>query len=392
LASERFDITVVGAGVVGCAIARELSQAGRDVVVLDKNAGVSRGENQSTRNSGVIHAGLYYDQETRPLKAALCAQGNRLLHRFCEKHQVPALKTGKLVVATNGQQQATLKLYLERARQNGVPVKWLEAGEVNELEPLVKAEAALYLPTSGIVDAAALVHKLYALASNQGAQFVNETTVTALAPHPEGMEVRVRYRDGSEDSILTSHLINSAGLYSDDVARMADPESAFHIDAVRCETMKFYPHKRPELGLGGLNIYPTPRKVTTDYGTYFTVGVHLTPTLETDIKGSVSLGPVVTVGPLNRPTQHKEDYGGDFVATSEFLSLVSDFFPALTEDDLEPHQVGILARLMNSGDWVIEFNPRQPRCLNLLGIDSPGLTGSLAIAAKVAKMLKRSQD
>ncbi|MCP4688860.1 MAG: FAD-dependent oxidoreductase, partial [Desulfobacterales bacterium] len=348
--TDRIGVTVVGAGVVGAAVARELSRAGDEVVVLEKNPGVARGENQSSRNSGVIHAGLYYDKETRPLKADLCVTGNELLYQFCEKHSVPAKKTGKLVVAVEESRQPVLKEYLERARRNGVPARLVEAGEIREMEPGVRATAGLLLPTSGVVDAAALVHALYARASGSGAQFVTETEVVGMAPGPEGIEVRVRYRDGAEDVFLTEKLVNCAGLYCDDVARMANPASSCRVDPLRGESMKFYQTKRPELRLRGMNVYPTPQQVKTDQGVYFTVGVHLTPTLVADARGNVSIGPEVTVGPLNRQARGKEAYGGPYRPRPEFFRPVAPFFPGLREDDLEPHQAGVQARLVDHQD------------------------------------------
>ncbi len=119
--TAEVDITIVGAGVIGCAVARELAQAGREIFVLEKNSGITRGENQSSRNSGVIHAGLYYDRSRRPLKAALCAEGNRLLYRFCEQHGVPHRQTGKLVVAANDEETAVLETYEILSHQKARP-------------------------------------------------------------------------------------------------------------------------------------------------------------------------------------------------------------------------------------------------------------------------------
>jgi len=386
--AAEVDIAIVGAGVIGCAVAGELAQAGREVFVLEKNCGITRGENQSSRNSGVIHAGLYYDRSRHPLKATLCAQGNRLLYRFCEQHGVPHRQTGKLVVAADDGQAAVLETYRARAVENGVPVQLVAADRIGELEPCVRAAAALHLPTSGIIDPTALVYKLHLLAAENGAQFLFATRLSRVKPRPDGLEVEIEYRDGARDVFLTKLLVNAAGLYADEVARMVQPASAYQIDPVRCEAMKFYRTKRNELLLLGMNVYPTPRQFTTPQGTYFTVGVHLTPTLTTDNTGGRAIGPEVTVGPLGRPADHKEEYGGAYQPAAVFYNQVRSFFPGLREDDLMPHQAGILARLAGFQDWVIEFSDGQRRCLNLLGIDSPGLTGSLAIARHVKGLLK----
>jgi L-2-hydroxyglutarate oxidase LhgO len=386
--STEIDVTIVGAGVIGCAVARELAQAGREIFVFEKNSDITRGENQSSRNSGVIHAGLYYDRFRRPLKAALCAEGNRLLYRFCEQHGIPFRQTGKLVVAANDEEAAVLETYCARATENGVPVQQVTGGQAAELEPCVRAATALLLPTSGIINPTALVHKLHLFATENGARFLTGTRVANIQARQDGLEVEIEYRDGARDTFLTKLLINAAGLHADEVARMVQPASTYQIDPVRSETMKFYRTKREDLMLQRMNIYPTPRQFKTPQGTYFSVGVHLTPTLTTDNAGQSSIGPEVTVGPLSRPAAHQEEYGGAYQPAEVFFDQVRSFFPGLQVDDLMPHQTGIQARLAGFQDWVIEFSDNERRCLNLLGMDSPGLTGSLAIARRVRELLK----
>lgn len=390
--SDRVRIAVIGAGVVGCGIARELAALGEEVLVIEKNPGVTQGENQSTRNSGVIHAGLYYDRETRPLKAALCARGNALLYEFCNRYDIPALKCGKLVVALQKKQIPVLEAYRSRAEKNGVPARFIQGREAMEMEPLVRTVAALHLPTSGVIDSAALVYKLHVLAGLDGAAFMTQTEVIEAQPQAEGIRLTIRYRDGAHDHFMCGRVINCAGLYSDEVARFVDPALPYASDLLRAEAAKFYRTKRGDLGLGGMNVYPTPHQVKTEKGTYFTVGVHLTPTLERDAEGRVQLGPVVTLGPLNIPAAHKEDYGGDYRPMQEFHERVVPFFPGLREEDLSPHQVGIQARLVGYPDWIVAFSRSDPRWLNLLGIDSPGLTGSLALAKHVTGMLLRKGE
>lgn len=380
-------LTVVGAGVIGCAVAWELSRSGWEVFVLEKNPGITQGENQSSRNSGVIHAGLYYDRSTRPLKAGLCSAGNTLLYRFCKQYGILFRQTGKLVVATNKEEAAVLNRYLQRARENGVPVKLVTGSQAGELEPCVQAVAALLLPTSGIIDPTALVHKLHLLAAENGTQFFTQTKVVGIKTLKQGLAVEIEYRDGARDTFITKQLVNAGGLYGDEVARMVQPSSTYLIDPLRSEAMKFYRTKRQDLMLRGMNIYPTPRKVTTEQDTYFTVGVHLTPTLMTSAAGESTIGPEVTVGPLNRQAHHKEDYGGAYQPAKLFYNQIRPFFDGLRQEDLVPHQTGIQARLAGHQDWVIDFSAGERRCLNLIGIDSPGLTGSLAIAKHVKHLL-----
>jgi L-2-hydroxyglutarate oxidase LhgO len=295
-------------------------------------------------------------------------------------------------VAANDEETAVLETYRARAVENGVPVQAVTSDRVAELEPCVLGTSALLLPTSGIINPTVLVHKLNVLAAEKGAQFLTRTAVTGIKPRTAGLEVEIEYRDGARDTFLTKLLINAAGLYADDVARMMQPASTYRTDPIRSEAMKFYRTRRDDLMLQGMNIYPAPRKFSTPQGTYFSVGVHLTPTLTADDTGEYSIGPEVTVGPLSRPASHREEYGGAYQPVKVFLNQVQSFFPGLQQDDLMPHQTGIQARLAGHQDWVIGFSDGSRRCLNLLGIDSPGLTGSLAIARYVVKMLEGSPN
>ncbi len=385
--SDRLEITVVGAGVIGTAVAHLLARQGREVFVIEKNPGVTQGENQSSRNSGVIHAGLYYDQESRPLKARLCAAGNELLYGFCQQYDLPHLACGKLVVATKEEDLPAMEVYKARALGNGVPCEQISGEAAQEREPLVNAMAALWLPSSGIIDPTAYLHQLYALASSDGAEFLTQTEVIAAEPGPEGIEITLRYRDGATDTFLTERLINCAGLYSDDLARLVNPDSPYSIDPMRGEAACFYRTKRPELAIGDLNVYPTPYQVHMPGGTYWTVGVHLTPTLEALPGGGAQPSSTITVGPLNMAATDKENYGGEHRPMAEFHNQVTSFFPGLKPEDLQPYQAGIQARLSGHQDWVMEFDKKHPACLNLLGFDSPGLTGSLAIAQEVMGLI-----
>jgi L-2-hydroxyglutarate oxidase LhgO len=385
--AEQVDVTVVGAGVVGVAVARALTAAGREVFVLEKNPGVTQGENQSSRNSGVIHSGLYYDQATRPLKARLCVRGNSLLYDFCAAHGLPHRRCGKLVVATRPEQLPTLELYAARAAANGVPASIISGEQAREMEPAINARAALLLPTAGIIEPTALVHQLYAQASAAGAQFLTGVTLVAARPTPEGLVCTLRYIDGAADEFLSRAVVNCAGLYSDEVARLLDPDSPWRIDPMRGEAACFSRLRRAELGLKSMNVYPTPHQVTLPGGTYWTVGVHLTPTLEPAPEGQAVIGGTVSVGPLNFAARHKQDYGGEPRPAAEFKAQVADFFPGLRAEDLSPYQVGVQARLAGEQDWVIAPARCWPAWINLLGIDSPGLTSALAIAEMVAPLI-----
>lgn len=385
--TTKIDIAVIGSGVVGCSVAYELSKKHAGIFVFEKNPGVTRGENQSSRNSGVIHSGIYYDQETRPEKASLCVQGNTLIYEFCQKYKVPAIKTGKLIVATNKEEEEILEIYLHRAHQNSVQrVKIISGAKVKKLEPNVKATSALLVPTAGIIEPTSLVYSLYRLASNNGTEFITGTEIISLQNNDESIQLNIRYPDGKTDRIESKIVINAAGIDADLIAQRLDPHAQYELDPVRGESYKFYGHKRPDLSLKGMNVYPTPESVITPNGNHFTVGIHLTPTF-----GGLSYPPVldstVTVGPRLVPVENRKALSGMPSDPGIFSKRVQTFFPGLKKDDLIWHQAGLQARLKGFPDFIIKADSRCPNFINLLGIDSPGLTSCLAIARRVKKMV-----
>ena len=400
---EVVSVCIVGGGVIGCAIAWELSRQGREGIVLLERNGSIRGENQSSRNSGVIHAGIYYPKEVEPLKARLCVEGNRLLYEFCQEHGVPHRKTGKLVVATDPVEETYLD-YLERvSRENGVTgVVRVDRAGVGNREPNVEAWSALFCPTTGIVDATELVLTLARLAASNGVILATGHEVVDCRPRTNGFRVTAKVRNRTE-SIDARILINAAGLYSDVIARMVNPESPYRYAPIRGESAKFYRTKRPDLSMNGMSVYPVPcghfpdgSRLDVPFDEFqelhragevsMTTGIHLTPTLdklgeEVVIGDTVTIGPAYSVGMVDR-----EDYR-QTRDERYHLDMVRPFFPNLRLEDLTLHQAGINAKLPGRPDFVIERDPEHPACINLLGITSPGLTSSLAIARHVREML-----
>ena len=380
-------IAIIGGGVIGCAVARELSHRYDGIFLFEKNPGVTRGENQSSRNSGVIHSGIYYDQKTRPQKAALCVEGNRLLYEFCRRHDVPALKTGKLIVATRAEEDQILGLYLERAMENRVPgVRKISGREVGDLEPNVRAKMALLVPSAGIVEPFSLVYRLHTLAHQAGVRFIVGTEITGVDRDDNCVGLSLRYPDGATGKIRARVAINAAGVDADLIARRLNPKSPYELDPVRGESYKFYSHKREELKTGGKNVYPTPESVRTPHGEHFTVGIHLTPSFE-DLTYPPTLGSTITVGPRLVPVTNRNAWHGDFSPAGVFAERTQSFFPGLREEDLIQHQAGLQARLKGHPDFVIQADPLYPQFINLLGIDSPGLTASISIARRVAELV-----
>ncbi len=396
-------ITIIGGGVIGCAVANELSRkSNQNIAVIEKNNQIN-GENQSSRNSGVIHAGVYYPASKGPFKARLCVEGNEMLYRFCARHNIPHKKTGKLIVSTDTMEEEYLKDTYVTAEDNGISgIEMLDGNEVTRFEPNVRAISAMYVPTSGIIEPTSLVEKLFRLAESNGVMFLVGNEVVEIKPEVKGFEVKMKSKAGVE-SFKTGKLINAAGLYSDEIARLVNPESPYRMDPFKGEWGKFYKNRRKDIFMNGFNVYPVPfgylsdgEKLKLPFNEFQekfskgeinkSVGVHLSPTLE--IKGDrYIIGDTVIVGPAYSKPVNREDYR----QTREekyYLDNVEPFFPGLKLEDISLHQTGIRAKLKDHYDFVIEKDPRYSDLINLVGIDSPGLTSSLAIAKYVNELLE----
>jgi L-2-hydroxyglutarate oxidase LhgO len=320
-------VTIIGAGAVGCAIANELSGTiDGDIVVVEKNSRVN-GENQSSRNSGVIHAGIYYPNDTGPLKARLCVEGNRLLYEFCRAHCVPFAKCGKLVVATDELQEEYLRDVMKIANDNKVlGVELIDKNRIKKLEPNVSGRSALHVPTSGIIEATSFVNALYRKAESKGVIFLTGNKVTDIIPDGDGsgscFELSLESLNQTE-KFKTRILINSAGLFSEEIARMINPGSPYIIDPIKGESAKFYSFKRNNINLGGMSIYPVPfgylpngERLNVRFAEFLklfkenrvtkSVGVHISPSF--DLSGSKYItGDTYIVGPAYSKPQNKED-------------------------------------------------------------------------------------
>jgi L-2-hydroxyglutarate oxidase LhgO len=400
--SEEVQITIIGGGVIGCAVAYELSRdSDLEIVLVERNRQIN-GENQSSRNSGVIHSGIYYSRKTGPLKAKLCVEGNRLLYGFCREHNVPHKKTGKLVVATDRLEEEYLEDIYKTALDNGVPgVEMISGRKAAEYEPNVRAVSALYVPTAGIVEPTILVDRLYHIAESCGVIFLMGNEAVEIRPQGKGIKVRIKSDTGFE-IFKTRLLINAAGLYSDDIARMINPASPYVMDPVGGEWGRFYKNKRDDIFMNGLSVYPVScgylpdgEKLRIDFKEFQkqlkldkvhkSTGVHLTPTFE--IKGNkYTVSDTVIVGPAYTRPKDREDYSPKR-KESYYLDMVRPFFPNLRLEDLGLHQAGIRAKLKDRYDFVIEKDPLSSNVINLIGMDSPALSASLAVAKYVKEIL-----
>ncbi len=322
------------------------------------------------------------------MKARLCVEGNRLMYEFCAKHDVPAVKTGKLVVATNKEEDGRVAALFERARKNGAEgVRLVGRDEIKRLEPNIGSELALFSPSTGSVDAAGYVKALARLCEAGGAQILMQSEVVGIEPKRGSFVVSVKRPDGKTESVETGIVINSAGLYSDKVAKMVDPSFKHVLSPLRGEYFKFNKARRTDINMNGLNVYPAPEYITAGGVTVEVVGVHLTPTFGITASGGAGIGNIVTVGPEFTAITDREDYGSGRKPVSLFYEKAKRFFPNLQASDLEPDFTGIMANMGTGMDWLIEKCPAHPNCVQLVGIDSPALTSSLAIARYVADIL-----
>lgn len=366
--STDIDCIVIGAGVVGLAVARALALQGREVLVAEASEGIGTGT--SSRNSEVIHAGIYYPAGS--LKAVLCVRGKHLLYDYCAERGIAHRRLGKLLVATSDEEAAMLDGIAARARANGVDdLRRIEAAEAAELEPGLRCTAALISPSTGIVDSHALMLAYQGDAENAGAQFVFHTPMESARVCGEGgFEVRF---GGDEPMTLSCNvLINASGLHAPSLARRIEGLPA---DGIPPE----YLCKGSYFTLSGRApfsrlIYPVP--------SHAGLGVHLT----LDMGGQAKFGP-------DTEWIETEDYSLDPRRAEVFYEAVRRYWPGLPDGALAPGYTGIRPKISGPGEPAADFAIAGPAAhgvpglVNLYGIESPGLTASLAIAEETLKRL-----
>jgi L-2-hydroxyglutarate oxidase LhgO len=369
---DQANILIIGGGVIGCAIARAVSQRWQDVFLVERFPKL--GMATSTRNSGVNHAGLYYPKNS--LKAKLCVEGNRMTYEFCAKHNVSFRHTGKLVVASNAHEETELAALKKRAEDNGVEgLRLIGPAEIRAIEPHVHGTAALQVPSTGIVSAEELVHAYARLAANQGASIVTHAQVVSL--EPAGGTIRVGLRIGDEgdlqdETIEARCVINSAGLFADEVAGLLGNHS-WRIYPVRGEYCEI---RGPRSTLINNLVYPLPH---TDG---LSLGVHFTKTLW----GSVLVGPTASY------VEGKDNYEKNRLPIADFALSAKTLLPEIEESDLQLGYSGLRPKLVppsgkGIADFVITRDLAVPQAIHLVGMESPGLTAAPAIAEHVSKMV-----
>jgi L-2-hydroxyglutarate oxidase LhgO len=344
------------------ACARAIALLGLSVCVLERHP--RPGQDTSTHNSGVIHAGIYYPPGS--LKAKLCVEGARLLYEFCAQHGVSHVRSGKLVVAHDETELHELERLRANGAANGVAgLEIVDRAFMTAREPAVSGIAALWSPNSGIVNAEDLVKALLRTAIDAGAIFLPGTRLVDARSESDGVVLRTE-----RESIVAGTVVNAAGLYADDVAAMLGGEH-FTIYPCRGEYAEVVPAKR---SLVNALVYPLPH--ATGHG----LGVHLVKTTG----GQVWLGPTI------RYQARKDDYENDRLSVEAFLEPARRLLNGLTLDDLRLGGSGIRAKLHppteSFADFMIRRDRENPRVVQAAGIDSPGLTSCLAIGQHVASL------
>ena len=366
----EIDVVIIGAGVIGLATAREIAQGKKGVFVFDKNR--TFGLETSSRNSEVIHAGIYYPEDS--FKAKLCVEGKNLLYRLCEKHNIAYKKSGKIIVAVDEDEIRWLDILYEQGRRNGVEdLTLLSRTELKKLEPNVEARAGILSPSSGILDSHTLLKLLYSQAREKGAQFVFDTEVVGIERMGDKYRVDIRDREGIS-AVISRVVINAAGLKSDEIAQLAGIDivkAGYKLHYCKGEYFSLDSKYR---NLVNRLIYPAPEQAGH--------GIHWKQGLD----GRVLLGPSAYY-------VEAIDYSVDETNKEYFYISAKRFLPFIELEDLAPESAGIRPKLQGPGegfrDFIITHEEKKgfPGLINLIGIESPGLTAAPAIARYVGRMV-----
>jgi len=377
---EQANVVIIGGGVVGTAIAWELSGRTDDIFLLEQAPKL--GMATSSRNSGVVHSGIYYPPEY--LKARLCVEGNILVKEFCAAHGVPHNNCGKLVVAAKEADIPELEKIMQNGIVNGVQgLRMVGRERIKEREPHIAAVAALEVPSTGIVAAEELVKTFARVASERGANILTNARVVSLDARGGAIAVGIEVGDPAEPDSLMREVVearcvvNSAGLYADEVAALLGNKS-YRIYPVRGEYAELV---RSKANMVNALVYPLP------HHDRLSLGVHLTRTL----------WDTVLIGPTARYVKEKNDYESDRQPLEDFWKGALALLPEVKLEDMRLAYSGIRPKLVppdghGMADFVITRDPNCPQAIHLVGIESPGLTSAPAIARLVAKMVAETLD
>lgn len=377
---EKLDVIVVGAGVVGLAIAAKLIGTSKSLAVIDRRG--SFGEETSSRNSEVIHAGIYYPQHS--LKAKLCVAGKHALYEYCQQKGVPFSPVGKLIVANNSTQEGALHAVMEQALNNGVDdLCWVSKQGLDSFSPQLSASAALLSPSTGIIDSHSYMSSLLADIELGGGIFASNTELVRAEPISDGFIVWLNV-GGDVVKMQCRHLINSCGLSCTEVAK--------RIEGLDVSLLpELYWCKGHYFNYSGVNpftklVYPAPEQNSAGLGIHATI----------DMAGQLRFGPDAHY--LSPHDLFKsQDYSIPLSLKESFITAIRRYYPCIDAAKLHPGCAGIRPKLQGPNDSFKDFHIQGAGehhidgLINLFGIESPGLTASLALAEYVANMVKESE-
>ena len=369
---EIVEVAVVGAGAVGLAVAWELSKEHKDILVLEKNRAF--GQETSSRNSEVIHAGIYYPRNS--LKAVACIEGRGLLYSFCALNNIAHKRIGKLIVAIEAQEERDLEALFENGRQNGATeLALFSERDAARLEPHVKARAAIWSPGTGILDTHSFMKVLAKQFQSRGGQIAYNTELIGIEKNKDGFVLTVKESSGDTFSFQARLCVNCSGLSSDKVAGLAGlARDEYRLKFCKGDYFRVQQSKAKRINH---LVYPVPRHQGAGLGVHATL----------DLAGSMRLGP-------DDEYVHAIDYAINPAKRRIFWESVRTFMPFIEEDDLSADTSGIRPKLQGPGegfrDFIIQDEAANglPGLINLIGIESPGLTASLSIARMVSKIAK----
>lgn len=366
---HKTDVTIIGAGVIGLAISVRVCEDFQNIVVIEKN--LKFGQESSSRNSEVIHSGIYYPQNS--LKSKTCIQGRNLLYQYCRKNNIPFKKLGKLIVAEDKEEEQRLWSIYKNGIEVGIKnLKILERKDIKKIEPHIEAELGIFSPDTGILDSHQFMKSLYNEAKLRGVIFSFSSEVVGIQKRSTGYLITIKDADGKNFSFLSKIVINSAGLFSDRIAQMLGIND---YKIYYCKGQYFRIRNPAKYNINHL-IYPPPTEIS--------LGIHITP----DIAGGIRLGPDAFY-------VRKIDYSVNENDRERFYYSVKKFLPELNIEDIIPDTAGIRPKLQKENgpfkDFVIrdEADKGFPGFIDLIGIESPGLTASLSIAEEMGNILRQ---
>jgi len=369
--STDFEIVVIGAGVVGLAIAARLSEKHPSLLVVEKNP--QYGMETSSRNSEVIHAGIYYQPGS--LKAKLCVEGREELYRLCEENHIPFSRITKIINARTDEELPILERIIANGKANGAALRMLDEKETQRLEPHITTKGSIFSPDTGIISAHALMDHYFHSAESRGATIQCRCEVVEITPTSQGFTIKIN-ESGMISSFTAEKIVNAAGLFSDVVASMAgiDIDKAGY--RLHYTKGSYFSVVGPKAKLVSRLVYPVPTKDS--------LGVHAL----LDLTGRLKFGPDV---------EHLPDKKIEYTVSNEkrtrFLDAIRKILPTVADEDIAPDMCGIRPKLQSKNGSFVDFVIVHEKekglegFVNLIGIESPGLTASPAIARYVESLL-----